>query len=158
MSHDDALALRVVNAEPDETPALRRRIARLEADLEDARSAATTAERQLRSSQSGKSELKRLLLPLHRALQAIFDEIGEEPGTEVASSNQPISADKYTAWKQRLPAACGRVIDALLVHPMSTTQLQSYCKAHYNTVHPALKILNSNGLVEKSGNVWSLKR
>lgn len=79
-------------------------------------------------------------------------------GESASEPGQPIPASVYEAWKGRLPPACGKIIDALLVQPLSSSQMVTYCKMHYNTVINSLTILRKNGLVEKDGNLHRLKR
>ena len=84
---------------------------------------------------------------------------GDTEAPESSSgASQPVSEVAYSAWKSRLPASCGRIIDALLIQPLSQTQMATICKMHYNTVKNAMVILRKNGLVEQDGTLYRLKR
>lgn len=76
----------------------------------------------------------------------------------VSGAPTPPNRSAWEAWKQQLPGRCGKVIDALLVQPMTQTQLIGYCKMDRSTVSKTLTILTRNGLVEKDGNLNRLKR
>jgi hypothetical protein len=78
-----------------------------------------------------------------------------EPG---GGPPQPIPSEAYTAWKQRLPPSCGRVIDALLVQPMNFQQIKNFCKMGASTLDQALAKLRANALIEKDGSLNRLKR
>lgn len=79
-------------------------------------------------------------------------------GATVADATQPIPSAVYDAWKQRLPPACGKIIDALLVQPMTNLQLKKFCKLGKSTVPQMITILVANKLVEKQGAVNCLRR
>jgi hypothetical protein len=117
----------------------------------------------LHREQAPLRQVKKILDPLHRALQALYGEI-EAAGIEdssapaaAAAPGQPIPETKYAAWKQRLSPACGKIIDALLVQPLTHSQMVVYCKMHFDTIGKALKIMKANALLEQDGKVYRLK-
>lgn len=143
----------------EETEALHRKIMRLEAELSSTREALADSERQVAVAKRVLGKLRGHLQPQYETLQVLFGQLESAGvGGESSGATQPIPESVYSGWKQRLSPACGKVIDALLVQPMTHTQLNNYCKAHYETIRVALNTLKSNSLVEKNGNVWSLKR
>lgn len=71
---------------------------------------------------------------------------------------QPHSREKWDAWKQQLPSNCGRLIDALLIQPLTQTQMVGLCKMRQSGVSASLMILRRNSLVEQDGKMWKLKR
>lgn len=75
-----------------------------------------------------------------------------------ASAPQPHARDKWDAWKEQLPASCVKVIDALLIQPLTRTQMIAICKMDYSTVKKAVQILERNALVEQDGKFVRLKR
>jgi len=102
----------------------------------------------------------------HLALLAFF-EVYETPtarteptqtAAAAADTSLPHDATKWNAWKQRLPEPTGRIIDALLIQPLTHTQIATQAQMHPNNVHKYIGPLKNNGLVEKNGNRWSLKR
>lgn len=102
---------------------------------------------------------ERLANLLH-ALRGIF---GGEPvhasaATGNAATFAPPSREKWQMWKERLPGACPKVIDALLVQPLTATQLIAATNTSFSTVQRALGVLRNNGLTEKDGARIRLKR
>lgn len=97
------------------------------------------------------------------ALQAFF-EIHEAPSGEDASSTassdtlRPHDETKWQAWKQRLPEPTGRIIDALLVQPLTATQIATQARIHTTNVSKYMAPLKNNGLLEQDGSRWKLKR
>lgn len=71
---------------------------------------------------------------------------------------QPPSREKWGAWKQQLPSGCGRIIEALLIQPLTQTQMIQLCKMHRTTVSANMTILRRNSLIEQDGKFWRLKR
>lgn len=64
----------------------------------------------------------------------------------------------WTAWKQKLNAPCGRIIDALLVHgEMNTTQLSVAAQMHKSNVSKAIQKLHEVSVITKNGGRFSLK-
>jgi DNA polymerase I-like protein with 3'-5' exonuclease and polymerase domains len=114
-------------------------------------------------------ELRREIEPLFIKMQAVMGYIeltGVESEAPLASSTnhsgtsslQPPDAAAWQMWKQRLPGACPKVIDALLIQPLTATQLIAATNTSYSTVQRALDVLKNNGLTEKNGDRVSLKR
>lgn len=93
---------------------------------------------------------------LHGFRSLLNGEVKAEPAA--TEPGQPISSIAYSAWKQRLSPACGKIIDALLVQPLNATQLKKMCGIGYSTVTASLGILRANALLEKQGDRYSLKR
>jgi DNA-binding transcriptional ArsR family regulator len=91
------------------------------------------------------------------SLRAIFSGNGEMPSGPV-SPLQPPNDAAWEMWKRRLPGACPQVIDALLIQPLTATQLISATGTSYSTVQRALNVLKGNGLTEKDGTRIRLKR
>jgi hypothetical protein len=92
-------------------------------------------------------------------LQGFRAALGGQPASAAPDGgNQSIPSAVYDAWKQRLPPACGKIIDALLVQPMTNMQLKKFCKLGTSTVPQMITILTNNKLVEKQGAVNHLRR
>lgn len=113
--------------------------------------------------------MRKQLLPLHRALKAVFGEIemvvgsGDEPAssaqTDQAGSADPKVAAVWDAWKQRLGGSAARVIEALRIHDnLNTTQLAIAAGMDKRTVNTAIYKMNQAGLVSKNGGRFSLKQ
>ena len=64
----------------------------------------------------------------------------------------------WQMWKNRLPPGCGKIIDALLIQPLTSTQMIRVCGMAHRTVNANIAILKGNTLVEKDGDRWKLKR
>jgi hypothetical protein len=145
----------------DDPELLRRKIARLEGELQDSQDALQDERKRSANGFRAQARLKQSLQPFYQALQMIFGDLEDvevEPTGESAAATGPISERAYQAWKERLPPACGKIIDALLVQPLTITQISSMCKMHYDTASKALGILSKNGLIQKNGNLNQLRR
>lgn len=145
----------------DDVASLHRKIQRLEGDLRLKMDQLEQSEARTTIAQRVLSRLRKQLQPQYESLQALFgelDQAGAVAESVVGTAGQPIPASRYDAWKQRLPPACGKVIDALLTQPLTQSQLETYCKMHFNTVRNSLLTLKSNSIVEKdSDKKWHLK-
>lgn len=109
--------------------------------------------------------LRRQLSPLYRALQAVFGELDaagvDEPaagGPVGPGTGNPRTAAVWEAWKQKLPPACGKVIDALLTHSeLNQAQIKVAARLGTSTVSDVVYKLNKAGLINKAGGRVSLK-
>ena len=141
---------------------LRDRVADLEADLDRAREETGRAKRD-----AGKAvaALRRQLAPLYHALGAIFGEMDaaglDAPPVSTASSPVAGTGDAqgiWAAWKQKLPPACGKIIDALLAHgELNAAQLKVACRLGTSTVGDGLGKMYKLGLLNKNASRYSLK-
>lgn len=106
--------------------------------------------------------LRRQLSPLYRALQAVFGELDaagiEDAPVPSAAGTTPRNSAVWEAWKQRLPPAVGKVIDALLLHgDLNQAQIKVAAGLGTGTVSDAVYKLNKAGLINKNGGRVSLK-
>ena len=145
----------------DDRADLQRTIDDLRDELAVARAESTAAKRQ---AARAVAELQRQLLPLYRALQAVFGEIeavgvGSDPDTATSSDTpNPRHAAIWASWKSRLGPQCAKIIDALLLQPgMNTTQLAIAIGTHRNNIPNLIFKLNKAGLLNKNGGHFSLK-
>lgn len=145
----------------------RRQIAELENQVDDAVRDSMQAKRALAS-------LRKSLSPLYRSLQAVFGDLDlagivDEPAQPitaggpagagaVATGVDPRHAAVWASWKERLGAGPANVIDKLLIHgEMTATQLRIACACRLDTVYRNVSILKKAGLINKSGDKYSLK-
>ena len=92
-------------------------------------------------------------------LRALVGGSGAAPSSQQSSSApMPHNRDAWNAWKQQVPPACAKIIDALLVQPLTQTQIVSFCKMRQSTASQMLGILKRNGLIEMDGRLNRLKR
>lgn len=77
---------------------------------------------------------------------------------EADGAPMPQSTTAWQMWKDRLPPGCGRIIDALLIQPLTMTQMIRACGMAYGTIKNNMTILKNNSLIEKEGERWKLKR
>lgn len=143
---------------------LLRQIEILKADREACRESLVEARKLANARERVLLRIREYTGPFFKLLTAIHGEldganisedtaIGHPPG-----ESQPPSREKWQAWKNQLPPSCGKVIDALLVQPLTTTQLKGICKVSYESARQAIVILTRNGLIEKDGDMNRLKR
>lgn len=147
------------------------RITELEAELRKVRRERDDAERAAGRAQEDTSRalamLRQQLSPLYRALQAVFGELDAAGVPDTAPSAAPgagPSADArvsavWQAWKGRLSPACGKVIDALLLHgELNSAQIKVAARLGTSTVSDSVYKLNKAGLINKNGGKFSLKQ
>lgn len=119
-------------------------------------------------------DLNNEVASLRDALQAFRNQVaalqtgrvvfgGAAPPSQSATPSEggvpvPHNRAAWEAWKEQLPSGCARIIDALLIQPLTPTQMISICKMHQTTVSKNLIILKRNGLVENEGRLVRLKR
>lgn len=145
--------------DPEDPVRLRREIAGLERQLEEAKQEVVTAKQHARNAVQAIHALRQQLEPLHQALKMIFGEIsrvdvGGQPTGSPSSSNA-----KWESWKQRLPGRTAEIIDLLLVHEqMNTKQLSGALRADPRTVAQYIHKLNNAGILTKNGGMFSLKQ
>lgn len=144
---------------------LRRKVSRLEGELSDAQDALQDERKRSAGAFRSMARLKQSLNPFYQALQMIFGDLEDVDEVDSMSSRvrpggtlQPPNAAAYTAWKQQLPPACGKIIDALLVQPLSSSQLRTICKLGSTSIAVSLATLKNNKLVEKDGSLNRLRR
>lgn len=92
------------------------------------------------------------------SLQASFGGGQGTPVQESGGAPMPQSTGAWAMWKDRLPSGCGKIIDALLIQPLTMTQMIRACGMAYGTIKNNMAILKNNTLVEKDGERWKLKR
>ena len=150
-------------------------IAKLEREAQALRrqvsDAETRASRAREDADRAMTMLRRALSPLYRSLQAVFGELDNAGVTDDGPASSPTTgsgvavgtADPrvqavWTAWKEKLPPACGKVIDALLIHgDLNQAQIKVAAKLGTSTVSDAVYKLNKAGLINKNGGRVSLK-
>jgi hypothetical protein len=133
-------------AEPvDEFAELREELEALREDFEQFR----------QQVQQDRDSMGRML----HALRAVFGgDLEAATPSSMGGVPQPPNAAAWQMWKDRLPGACPKVIDALLIQPMTATQLIAATRTSYATVQRAVTVLKSNALLDKDGERWRLKR
>lgn len=156
--------LRLETSLPSEDPR-DHKIAELELELRQVRrdlaDARIETNRVQEDASRALSMLRRQLNPLYQALQAVFGELdaANVPETGSSSTSQDRVSLVWDNWKQKLSPACGRVIDALLIHRELNGQ-QICVAAHMgkNTMYSVISSLSKAGLLNKNGGRFSLKQ
>lgn len=143
----------------------RREIAELHNQLDDATRDAAQAKRALTS-------LRKSLSPVYKALQMVFGDldaagVADEPqawdgrttgGAPAAGAASQQHSAVWDAWKQRLPGYPAKMIDALLTFgPKTAPQLAVAVGCNRNRIYEAAVKLKSAGILDKSGDYYSLK-
>jgi hypothetical protein len=140
----------------DDCELLRRKIQRLEDDLQNAREAVADERKRSANAFRSMAALKQNLQPFYRALQMIFGEL--EDVSEVMGGSAPASREKWEIWKRKLPGKPAEFIEALLEHgELNSAQLKSLTHSGTSTVPQIIYKLNSLGLLNKNGGKFSLK-
>jgi chromosome segregation ATPase len=147
--------LQVMDYSPDP------RVAALERELRVVRQSLADAERELAraraESERALSALRKQLSPLYRALQAVFGELDSIPQDEREDTDR--ASPVWEAWKSKLSPACGKVIDALLIHKeLNGQQICVAAQMGKNTMYDVITRLNKAGVLVKNGGRFSLKK
>jgi len=131
---------------------------RLERELSDKRAELSTLLRKYNTSVLPMKHLKRVLDPLYRALQEIYEDIGDIPSDDTTITVSSRTAAVWNKWKQDLGGKAGDLIDALLQHrEMNAVQLRVAMHCHINTVYETTARMQKLGLLNKNGGKYSLK-
>lgn len=124
-------------------------------NLRNANAAATHAKRDVERAVAA---LRTQLKPLHLALKAVFGEIDAIGGDDSPQAANPRVAAVWENWKQKLPGATAKIIDALQLHgEMNGQQLAIAIGCHRNSIPQLIYKLNKAGLIQKNGGRFSLK-
>ena len=106
------------------------------------------------------SALRKVLSPLYRALQQVFGEL-EAAGVEdetIGTVNPRVSA-VWDAWKSKIGGQPAQLIDAFIVHgEMTAAQIAIAIRVNPKNVAQVVHKLNKAGLIQKNGNLYSLKK
>ena len=145
---------------PDESELLRRKIERLEAELDSAHEALRAAREQSAASNRALKNLRKQLEPWYRALQSLFGEldaasIGSDDGED---SINPRAANVWKSWMQKLGGKQAEFIQAMLEHgEVTVAQLKVMTHSGSTTIPQIIYKLNKLGLINKNGGKYSLK-
>jgi len=132
----DNIALR------DDLSEARRTINALESDLEAVRSANTRAVQALR----------RQLMPMYRALQALFGELDAVAPEGIPEAGNPKVAAVWQSWITKLPGKRAEIIKALLEHgEMTVAQLRVATHSGTQTIYENVSKLRALGLIVNTG-------
>ena len=102
--------------------------------------------------------LRKELSGLYQALRAIFGEMDAAGVAGTPSSVPPTTSAIWESWKEQLPGAPAKLIDALLIHgEMNAVQLRVAMHCHINTVYETTAKMQKMGLLNKNGGKYSLK-
>lgn len=120
-----------------------------------------TLRKELREVRERLDDLEEGLQQYRNRIGAMLHALSGDAASSTVNSTstlQPPNDAAWEMWKRRLPGACPKVIDALLIQPLTATQLISATGTSFSTVHRALGVLKGNALIEKDGTKIRLKR
>lgn len=106
------------------------------------------------------SALRKQLSPLYLALQGVFGELDRAGVEDSAASptTNPRTDAIWASWKSKFPGKPAMIIDALRLHrEMNTSQIAIAIGSSRGNVPPMIFKLNKAGLLQKNGNMFSLK-
>lgn len=150
-------------AAADESVRLRREIAGLEQELQDAKDEAATAKQAAADAVQAIRALRDQLDPLYKSMKMVFGEIsrvnvGTAPQQERQSNEPSAAAPKWESWKRKLGGKQAEFIDALLEHgEMTGRQLMVATRCGQDTLYGTIKKLNQAQLLVKNSGRFSLK-
>jgi hypothetical protein len=141
---------------------LRREIAGLEQELEEAKDAATVAKQASADAIAAIRALRKQVQPFYDALRMIMGEITRVEAEAVTSTTGPVHSagrdPRWDSWKVKLPGRPAEFIDLLLEHrEMTGRQLAAAARCDPRTVTRAIFVLNKAQLINKNGGKFSLK-
>lgn len=152
--------LTVRNSDAEEVIRLRREIAGLEQELEQAKLEAKQSKQALTDSVHLVRSFRKLFDPWHTFIGMLYGEISRVDSEEIPSSNGAPSSDaKWAGWKQRLGGKGAEIIDLLLLNnEMTITQVSKAAHCHYDTASKLLSNMTGQGVLARNGKLYSLKR
>lgn len=148
--------------EAETSTRLRREIAGLERELQEAKDEATAAKQAAADSVQAIRALRKQLEPLYTALKMIFGEISrveiEESGTaRNFSTTGSTLSPKWEMLKAKLGQRESEFIDLLQHGPMTAAQLRAAARCDIKTAYRVVEKMQSSGFLSKNGGKWSLK-
>lgn len=143
----------------DDSVRLRREIAGLEHELQEAKNEAVKYKQASSDSIQAIRALREALDPFHKALKMIFGEMSRVDAgkTEVTAEGARTANSKLEMMKERLGGRQAEFIELLEHGEMTTAQLAAAGHCHHQTVATIIMKLNRAGLIQKNGNKFSLK-
>lgn len=145
--------------EPDESPALRRKIEQLETELLRTQGELRSVRAQFDLTFRTLGGLRHQLEPLYNALRMVFGEL-DNAGVSGRETTGPSTrvAGVWESWKSKLGGKQAEFIQALLEHgEMTAVQLKVATHTGTSTVPQVIYKLNHLGLINKQGGRYSLK-
>lgn len=117
------------------------------------------------------AQLRQTLEPLYRSLQALWGDIEvidpQHPAsgpaqapTSAPNPQEARSSPAWESWKQRMPGAPAKLIEAMQLHKEVTVeQLVVLTQiTRKQTIYDAIARMNKSGLINKNGGKFSLKQ
>ncbi len=154
----------LLNAGPeaDEATRLRREIAGLERELQDAKDEATTAKQASSDAIQAIRALRKQLEPLFTSMKMIFGEISRVDAQQAGGSPSPDAvfsglSPKWEMMKQKLGGRSAEFIDLLQHGEMNAAQLRAAAHCDIKTAYSVIKRMRDAGLLNKNGGKFSLK-
>jgi len=142
---------------PDEVTRLRREIAGLELELQQAKKEAFGAKQAASDATQAIASLRKVLDPLYTSLRMIYGEISRvEVESQVGQGNGAAGNSKLEVWKQKLGGKAAAVLEVLEIGPRNRQQLKDSVRCGQSTIDALTKKLRDLGLIEKNGNNFSL--
>lgn len=128
----------------------------LRAQLSEARREAQAAKR---DAAQALTALRKVLSPLYRALQQVFGELDAAGVGDSAPATDARVSSVWEAWKSKIGGQPAQLIDAFLIHgEMTAAQIAIAIRIHPKNVAQVVHKLNKAGLIQKNGNLYSLKK
>lgn len=144
---------------PDDTVELKRKIKRLEEELNEARGQIRVMEKQASAGQHAFGMLRKELSGLYGALRAIFGELDAAGvGTSDSSSSSPGSlSPRWEMLKKRLGSRQAEIIEVLQHGPMTSSQMSAALHWDIRTTQKHISAMKVAGYLSKNGNQFSLR-
>jgi hypothetical protein len=147
----------------NESVRLRREIAGLEQELQEAKVVATAAKQAAADAIEAISALRRQLEPLYKSLRMIFGEISRVDAEVItgAKSSDRTSGTLTPKWEMlqsRLGGRQAEFIDLLQHGEMSVAQLRAAAHCDIRTAYKTIEKMKAGGLLNKNGGKFSLKQ
>jgi chromosome segregation ATPase len=143
-----------------ECDSLRRKIERIEAELDSTHEALRAARQQSVAANNALKNLRKNLEPMFRALQMVFGELEAASigGDSTESAATPRALGVWKSWMQKLGGKQAEFIQAMLDHgEVTVAQLKVMTHSGSSTIPQIIYKLNKLGLINKNGGKYSLK-
>lgn len=135
-------------------------------ELNDLRDENAQLNRRLSQTDAPIARLRETLRPIYELLQMVMGEIDaidpdDVPSAAGASATRPAaSSPVWESWKQRMPGAPAKIIDALLLHADASVE-QLVVLTHISrrtTIYEAIRRMSKAGIIDKNGGRFALKK
>jgi hypothetical protein len=144
---------------PDDSVRLRREIAGLEKELQEAKDQAALAKKEASEAVNAIRALRKQLEPMYTAFRMVFGEISRVESDKDTAPELQTQPDVWQSRIQKVGPGEGRILQTLLDGgEMTFSQIRSAAKTHGSTHHFMSVLLNRNWVQKTGHGSYALKQ